>query len=115
MFRHLDHRKEGKNEKGVGVFPDGSTCDEWDYFRGSCGPTPPMTDTAPTPVSGADPGSDLPPGATEAIVDWWSVIRKTDAGAQFDDYFERQDLGQPILFGIDSLDPAVEAQIEALR
>ena len=66
-------------------------------------------------VGGDDPGSDLPPGATEAIVDWWGVIKKTEAGAQFDDYFERQDLGQPIVFGIDSRDPAVEAQIKALR
>jgi hypothetical protein len=36
-------------------------------------------------------------------------------GAQYDDYFERQDLGQIIYFGIDSMDPAVQAQIKALR
>ena len=36
-------------------------------------------------------------------------------GAQYDDYFERQDLGQIIYFGIDSMDPAVEAQIITLR
>lgn len=36
-------------------------------------------------------------------------------GAQFDDYFERQDLGQVINFGIDSMDPTVKAQIVALR
>ena len=37
------------------------------------------------------------------------------SGAQYDDYFERQDLGQIIYFGIDSMDPAVKSQIEALR
>ena len=36
-------------------------------------------------------------------------------GAQYDDYFERLDLGQPIRFGIDSLDTAVRSQIVALR
>ena len=39
----------------------------------------------------------------------------TEPGAQFDDYFERQDLGQIIEFGIDSMDPAIKSQIEALR
>ena len=57
----------------------------------------------------------MPPGTTEEISDWWGVIRSTQPGAQFDDYFERQDLGQVIYFGIDSLDPAVKSQIEALR
>ena len=56
----------------------------------------------------------MPPGTAEEIVDWWGVIRSTGAGAQYDDYFERQDLGQIIYFGIDSMDPAVKSQIEAL-
>ena len=58
----------------------------------------------------------MPPGTTEEIADWWGVIKSTGPGAQYDDYFERQDLGQIyIYFGIDSMDPAVKAQIEALR
>ena len=36
-------------------------------------------------------------------------------GGQFDDYFERQDLGQVILYGIDSIDPTLKSQIEAAR
>ena len=65
--------------------------------------------------SGDGSGGYMPPGTTEEIVDWWGVIKSTEPGAQYDDYFERQDLGQVIYFGIDSLDPAVQAQIEALR
>jgi hypothetical protein len=61
------------------------------------------------------PGSFMPPSASEEIADWWGVIKSTEPGAQFDDYFERQDLGQIINFGIDSMEPAVKAQIEALR
>jgi len=57
----------------------------------------------------------MPPGTSEEITDWWGVIKSTQPGAQYDDYFERQDLGQIIYFGIDSMDPAVQAQIEALR
>ncbi len=56
----------------------------------------------------------MPPGTPEEIEDWWGVIKSTEPGAQFDDYFERQDLGQAIQFGIDSMDPAIRSQIEAL-
>ena len=114
------------SQTGVCEFPDGSTCDEWAYFRGECGPT---YQESPTPVivieatSTALPGSTaengtggyLSPGTSEAIADWWGIIQSTPTGAQFDDYFERQDLGQTIYFGIDSLDPVVRSQIVALR
>jgi hypothetical protein len=52
---------------------------------------------------------------TEEVPDGWGVIKSTEPGVQFDDCFERQDLGQVIYFGIDSMDPAVKSQIEALR
>lgn len=107
-------------QQGMCVFPNGSTCDEWAFFRNECGPSATVTAEPMSPPldngqATAEAGSQLPPGATEAIVDWWGVIRKTDVGAQYDDYFERQDLGQPIQFGIDSRDPEIEAQIETLR
>jgi putative hemolysin len=120
------------SQSGVCVFPDGSTCDEWAYYRGECGlaaqksPTPSMTVEATTEASGGGPGGGggtggngsggyMPPGATEEIVDWWGVIKSTQPGAQYDDYFERQDLGQIIYFGIESMDPAVKSRIVALR
>ncbi len=113
------------SQSGVCVFPDNSTCDEWAYFRGECGSSTP---TSPKPIASveatieatSDPvengsGGYMPPGTTEEISDWWGVIKSTEPGAQYDDYFERQDLGQVIYFGIDSLDPTVKSQIEALR
>jgi putative hemolysin len=67
-------------------------------------------------VSPDGSGGNIPPETTEEIADWWGVIKSTDAGAQYDDYFERQDItGQVIYFGIDSMDPAVQEQIIALR
>ncbi len=114
------------SQNGVCIFPDGSTCDEWAYFRGECGPeaqkspTPAPTIEATTEASGGAPEGDgsggyMPPGTAEEMADWWGVIKRTPPGAQFDDYFERQDLGQILYFGIDSMHPAVKSQIEALR
>jgi putative hemolysin len=120
------------SQNGVCVFPDGGTCDEWAYFRGECGPagqkspTSLLTVEATKEGSGGGPGGSsgaevdgaggyMPPGSSEPVADWWGVIKSTEPGAQYDDYFERRDLGQIIYFGIDSTDPLVKAQIEALR
>jgi putative hemolysin len=115
------------SQSGICVFPDGSICDEWDYFRGECGlaaqnsPTPAIVVEATSTASGGNTeenasGGYMPPGTSEEIADWWGVIKSTAPGAQYDDYFERQDLGQQfIYFGIDSMDPAIQAQIKELR
>ena len=95
---------------GFCLFSDGSECDEWAYFRGECKVGDSLK---PTEVF-VTPGSTLQPG-TEVVTDWWGVIKEEEAGGQYDDYFERQDLGEVILYGIDSLDPTLKSQIEAAR
>jgi uncharacterized protein len=103
------------SQSGICIFPDGSTCDEWAYYRRECGPA---AQKSPIPAMTAEEqasGGYMPPGTSEEIADWWGLIKSTEPGAQYDDYFERQDLGQTIYFGIDSMDPAVKHQIEALR
>ncbi len=105
------------DQYGVCVFPNGSSCDEWAYFHGECGMETlvnPKLDQIAKPTSNAS-GGYIQPGTSEPIEDWWGVIKSTEPGAQSDDYFEREDLGGAIFFGIASLDPEVEAQIEALR
>ena len=118
---------------GVCIFADKTECDEWAYFRGECGgkpqtsPTPAATIVATTEPSGGGPGGGdttgegasggyMAPGTSEEFIDWWGIINSTPSGAQYDDYFERRDLEQQyIYFGIDSMDPAVQAQIDAVR
>jgi putative hemolysin len=114
------HTAADGSQNGICVFPDGSTCDEWAYFRGECGLTPQKSPAPAMTVKATSTASDgkggyMPPGTSEEMADWWGVIKSTDPGAQYDDYFERQDLGQIIYFGIDSMDPAVQAQIKTLR
>ena len=103
------------SQSGICIFPDGSTCDEWAYYRGECGPATSVVTVDATANPSNAPNSFVSPGSTEEITNWWGVIKSTDPGAQYDDYFERQDTGQIIYFGIDSMDPAVRSQIEALR
>ncbi|MEW6030687.1 MAG: DUF333 domain-containing protein [Chloroflexota bacterium] len=41
------------SQSGVCIFPDGSECDEWAYFRGECEPGAAITDTpGPSPYDG---------------------------------------------------------------
>jgi hypothetical protein len=120
------------SQSGVWVFPDGSTCDEWAYYRSASGPaqqkspTLAMTVEATTEASGGPGGSNnnsggnasggyTPPSTPEEISDWRGVIKKTQPGAQYDDYFELWTNGQIIYFGIDSMDPTVQSQIKGLR
>lgn len=125
-YEHDIRNADDGSQSGVCVFPDGSTCDEWAYFRGECSPgaqassTPAIAVEATTEADGGSSdgnasGGYMPPGTSEEITDWWGFIKSTPPGAQVDDYFERQYMGQVITFGIDSLVPEVKAQIEALR
>ncbi len=120
------HTAEDGSQSGICVFPDGSVCDEWAYFRGECSPseqilpTPSISDETTQKESNDEAGENasggyMAPGTSEEIADWWGVIKSTPSGAEFDDYFERQDMGQIIYFGIDSMDPTVQAQIKELR
>jgi putative hemolysin len=48
---------EAGNQYGVCVFPDGSECDEWAFYRGECAPGRPAA--APTPTLAGVPAPDV--------------------------------------------------------
>ncbi len=109
-YEHEILTAEDGSQSGICIFPDGSTCDEWAYFKGECAPAGSGGSTGENV-----PGGMMPSGISEGITDWWGFIKSTPPGSQYDDYFEQDDMGQIITFGIDSLDPEVKSQIEALR
>lgn len=47
----LEIRDSATGQYGVCIFPDGTECDEWAYYRGQCSPT--SADIAPTSVNQA--------------------------------------------------------------
>ena len=46
------------SQSGLCVFPDGSTCDEWAYFRGECGPSAQILPTASISDEGTQKEND---------------------------------------------------------
>ncbi len=56
---------EAGNQSGVCVFPDGSQCDEWAYFRDQCGP------------------GQAPPQTPQAVSDVWKTYHNQEMGFSF--------------------------------
>lgn len=65
------------NQYGVCIFPDGSECDEWAYYRGECAPKEAApTQTAPEP-------SETPQATAELTSDGWKIYRHASLGYSF--------------------------------
>lgn len=56
-YRSEIRRAPGGGEYGVCIFPGGSECDEWKFFRGECGPQ----QSQPLPPTWTPPSSWVPP------------------------------------------------------
>lgn len=81
---------------GVCIFPDGSECEEWAFYRGECAP-------------GASTGDD-----TIAVAGWLGSVRTVLEDDAFDDalVFFPETIGE---VGLTGANAELEAQIEALR
>ena len=67
----LEIRDEAGGQAGYCLFPDGSECDEWAYFRGECAP------------GGQKPGADMPNPAAKYCVDQGGKLEiRDEAGGQ---------------------------------
>jgi putative hemolysin len=67
---------------GICVFPDGSECDEWAYFRQGCKPG----DSSLNPVPSASPMEDVlsPTIPAEAASDGWKIYHNEQFGYRFE-------------------------------
>jgi len=69
----LEMRTDDNGTYGVCVFPDGSECEEWAYFRGECEPGTGEADPTEAPVEPTDADTDGlmpdPAGARDAALD----------------------------------------------
>jgi len=66
---------------GMCIFPDGSECDEWAYFRDECRPGT----VSVLPATSAAPRETLPssPAGSELDNNGWKIYRNTDLGYLF--------------------------------
>ncbi len=66
------HTAADGSQNGICVFPDGSTCDEWAYFRGECGPA---AQKSPTPAMTVEATTEASGGDTEKMPRWLHAAR----------------------------------------
>jgi Tol biopolymer transport system component/putative hemolysin len=122
----LEMRTDENGDYGVCIFPDGSECEEWAFYRGECGPgtgeaqptevpvTPTEVPVTPTeaPVQVTETSA---PSAQPLAVAWYGYVASTPEGAQFDDYLVLLPEGAGREIGIEGADETVQAEIVALR
>lgn len=78
------------SQSGLCIFPDGSRCDEWAYFRGECQPGGSVVIPTPTPVPAAPTATPVPTDTPEptsppplVIDDTWATYINDQYGFSF--------------------------------
>jgi putative hemolysin len=92
----LEMRVDENGQYGVCIFPDGSECEEWAFYRGEC-----------------SPGAGFA-AAGQTVVGWFGNVVSTPDDAQFDDYLVLQPEGAGEV-GLEGIDETIAAEIVALR
>ncbi|MFN2285658.1 MAG: DUF333 domain-containing protein [Anaerolineae bacterium] len=89
----LDIRDTDAGQHGVCVFPNGSECEEWAFFRGECNPDAP---------------------APKLVFGWYGRVVTPPADQPFENYLmlSPKEAGNA---GLTTSDPAVKVQLDALR
>jgi putative hemolysin len=81
------------NQYGVCLFPGGSECDEWAFFRGECAPAG---------------------GAEQTVAGWLGYVESLPAGSQWDDRLVLSPPGAGEI-GVEAAEPSVVGALAALR
>lgn len=66
---------------GVCIFPDGSECDEWEYFRSECKPGDSLSVIIPS--ASPDETEPSPDAEVEIASDGWKIYRNAELGYVF--------------------------------
>jgi hypothetical protein len=106
--------EEDGSQNGVCIFPDGSNCDEWAYFRGECGPAKEsVSPTASTEIPTAQP---IVP---EDYQGWWTYthpVYNFSIMLPEDWIVEEVTTGDPLMNGhMVSLRPKNDLEKESIR
>lgn len=121
--RHVIITLASGDQSGDCIFPDGSGCEAWAFFRGECRPgeqgaamadpaaTKASEDPAPTRASGS---TDEMAQAAWPVVAWVGHIASLPTGAEYDDFVEFYPEGAGSS-GIAGINPELETLIHALR
>jgi putative hemolysin len=101
----LEMRTDANGQYGVCIFPDGSECEEWAFFRGECSPGTEAQGQTPEPAA---PAGGLP------VAGWLGNVVSLPPGSQYDDYVVLQPEGAGEV-GVAGATEAIEAEIVGLR
>jgi len=110
---------EDGGQLGMCIFPDGSECDEWAYYRGECAPGEQADTTSSEAIS---PEAILSEGNSDSldaisgkpVVAWTGHVSSAPEDSQFDDYLVLMPEGSGEI-GLAGLNPEMEAEIVSLR
>jgi putative hemolysin len=83
---NVNRTDEQGGQYGVCVFPDGSECDQWAYFRGECQPGEPGSAPSPVPLPGyinETYGFSLDPSQAWVVADYGDYLLFTRPGYAF--------------------------------
>lgn len=108
----LEMREDANGTYGVCIFPDGSECEEWAYFRGECGPTSETTEAVEEPEA-VDLASETGPLSIEVSALYGFVVSSnTDVPAESALVLTPEDFGSVFVTGETG---EIEEQILSIR
>jgi hypothetical protein len=104
------------SQYGVCIFPDGSECEEWAFYRGECSPGIESDEVSAEEESNATlpTPEQAPPQGRISVTAWAGHVATTAEGSEYDDYVSLMPEGAGEV-GIAGATEDIEAEIQGLR